>query len=134
METDGDLLGHALVPVAHEEDARLTASALERYHPERVTALHVVEGVGGESAEPESVSEEAFAALTEVFPDADSARAHSQNVVEAVFESATELDATAITYRSRGGGRLLQFLSGDLSLKLVTEAPVPVVALPVEDT
>ncbi|TKX53209.1 universal stress protein, partial [Halorubrum sp. SS7] len=29
--------------------------------------------------------------------------------------------------------RLMQFLSGDVSLKLVTNAPLPVVALPVVD-
>jgi Universal stress protein family. len=132
MEADSDLLRHVLVPVTHGEDARLTASALERYHPEQVTALHVVESASSEG-ESGSVSEDAFAALTEVFPDADSATTHSQNVVEAIFESATEFGATAIAYRSRGGGRLLQFLSGDLSLRLVTKAPVPVVALPAED-
>jgi nucleotide-binding universal stress UspA family protein len=137
METDSELLGHVLVPVAHDEDARLTASALEQYDPEQVTALHVVEDASNESdetldGEPVSVSEEAFAALHEVFPDAETHTAYSTSVVEAIFENATELDATAIAYRSRGGGRLLHFLSGDLSLKLVTKAPVPVVALPVE--
>jgi nucleotide-binding universal stress UspA family protein len=137
METDSELLGHVLVPVAHDEDARLTASALEQYDPDQVTALHVVEDASSESdetleGEPVSVSEEAFAALHEVFPDAATQTAYSTNVVEAIFENATELDATAIAYRSRGGGRLLHFLSGDLSLKLVTGAPVPVVALPVE--
>ncbi|MFW6318003.1 MAG: universal stress protein [Halorubrum sp.] len=138
-ETDGqDLLGHVLLPVAHEEDALATARTLEPYGPERVTALHVVEkGEGVPDKTPveqsEELAAESYAAVKTVFPDADEHTAYARNVVGAILDAADEVDASAIAYRSRGGNRLMQFLSGDLSLKLVTNADRPVIALPRAD-
>jgi nucleotide-binding universal stress UspA family protein len=130
-----ELLGHVLLPVANEEDALRTARALEPYDPERVTALHVVEKGGGVPdktpvEQSEELADEAYAAVRTVFPDAGEHTAYARDVVEAIFDAAGEVDASAIAYQSRGGNRLVQFLSGDLSTKLVTDAPVPVVALP----
>ncbi|EMA36348.1 universal stress protein [Halobiforma nitratireducens] len=137
METphDRDLLGHVLIPVAHPEDARKTAKELARYDPGRVTTLHVVEKGGGVPDKTpvehsEEMATESYAAVRDVFPDANEHTAYARNVVEAIFEAAEEVEASAIVYRSRGGNRLLQFLSGDLSVKLVTQADRPVVALP----
>jgi nucleotide-binding universal stress UspA family protein len=132
---DRELLGRVLVPVADADDARRTARALEPYGPVDVTALHVVEKGGGVPdktpvEQSEGVAEESFAAVREVFPDADDRTAYARDIVGAIFEAADEVGATAIAYRSRGGSRLLQFLSGDLSLKLVTRADQPVIALP----
>jgi len=129
------LLDHVLLPVANEEDALATAMALEPHGPERVTALHVVEkGEGVPDKTPveqsEELAAESYAAVRTVFPDAGEHTAYSRDVVDAIFDAADEVDASAIAYRSRGGNRLAQFLSGDLSAKLVTDAPVPVVALP----
>lgn len=137
-DSDRDLLGHVLLPVAHEEDARKTAVALEPYAPDRVTALHVVEkGEGVPDKTPveqsEAVAEESYAAVREIFPDADEHTAYARNVVAAIFEAGAEVGATAIAYRSRGGSRLVQFLSGDRSLRLVTDADRPVIALPRSD-
>ncbi|MFC7186563.1 universal stress protein [Halorubrum yunnanense] len=135
-ETHGrNLLGHALLPVANEDDALATARALDPYDPERVTALHVVEkGDGVPDKTPveqsEDLAAESYAAVRTVFPDADEHTAYSRNVVEAIVDAADEVGASAIAYRSRGGNRLAQFLSGDLSVKLVTDAPIPIVALP----
>jgi nucleotide-binding universal stress UspA family protein len=130
-----DLLGHVLVPVANEEDALATARALEPYDPERVTALHVVEKGGGVPdktpvEQSEELAAESYAAVRTVFPDAEEHTAYARDVVGAIHDAADEVDASAIAYRSRGGNRLLQFLSGDRSAKLVTNATVPVVALP----
>lgn len=131
------LLAHVLLPVAHANDARATAAALEPYDPDRVTAVHVVEKGGGVPDKTpvehsEEVAEECYAAVRAVFPGADERTAYARDVVDAVFDVAEDVDATAIAYRSRGGNRLIQFLSGDRSLKLVTEADRPVIALPRE--
>lgn len=134
-----DLLAHVLVPVANEDDAEQTARALAPYQPQHVTALHVVEkGEGVPDKTPveqsEKLAEESFAAVRSVFPTADDHTAYARDVVEAIFEAAEEVEASAIAYRSRGSGRLMQFLSGDVSLKLVTNAERPVIALPREQT
>ncbi len=134
-DTSDGLLSRVLVPVATEQDARKTAAQLATYDPEHVTVLHVVEkGEGVPDKTPvehsEAVAQEAFDAVHEVFPDAETATAYKRDVVEAIFETAKEVDASAIAYRSRGGNRLVHFLSGDLSLKLVTKSTRPVIALP----
>lgn len=135
---DQDLLGHILLPVAHEEDAQATARALKPYGPEHVTALHVVEkGEGVPDKTPvvqsEELAAESYTAVRRVFPDADDHTAYARDIVGAIFDAAEEVDASAIAYRSRGGNRIMQFLSGDLSLKLVTNSHLPVIALPRED-
>ncbi len=138
-ETTTDILAHVLLPVANEDDGLTTATALEPYEPEQVTALHVVEkGEGVPDKTPveqsEELAAESYAAVRTVFPDADDRTAYARDVVEAIFDVAEEVEASAIAYRSRGGGRLMQFLAGDLSLKLVTNAEVPVIALPQADS
>ena len=138
-DTPTDILEHVLLPVATEDDALATATALKPYEPEQVTALHVVEkGEGVPDKTPveqsEELATESYAAVRTVFPDAGDHTAYSRDVVEAIFDAADEVNASAIVYRSRGGGRLMQFLSGDLSLKLVTNAAVPVIALPRTDS
>jgi nucleotide-binding universal stress UspA family protein len=136
---DRNLLAHVLLPVADRADALATAEALEPYRPERVTALHIVEkGEGVPDKTPveqsEELAREAYAAVREVFPDADDHTAYGRNVVETIFDAADEIEASAIAYRARGGNRLVQFLSGDRSLKLVTNADRPVIALPRVDS
>ena len=135
---DEDILAHVLLPVAHEADAEATAKALEPYGPTHVTALHVVEkGEGVPDKTPVEQSEasaaESYAAVRSVFPDADEHVAYGRDVAAEIFDAAAEVGASAIAYRSRGGSRLMQFLAGDVSLRLVTEANRPVIALPRED-
>lgn len=129
------LMDHLLVPVASEDDARKTAQILESYDPELITVTHVIEKAGGapdklsvEQAEQHAAA--SFAAFRQVIPDAESELTYNQNVVEAIFELAATIDATAIAFRPRQGGRLVKFLSGDTALKLVSEAARPVIALP----
>ena len=134
----GEILEHVALPVANEDDALATAKAIEPYGPTHVTALHVVEKGGGVPdktpvEQSEALAEESYAAVRSVFPDADEHTAYGRDVAEKIFEAADEIGASAIAYRSRGGNRLMQFLSGDLSLKLVTEADRPVISLPPED-
>lgn len=131
------LLARVIVPVANETDAEKTARALEPYEPRHVTELHVVEkGEGIPDKKPveqtHEVAAKSFAAVREVFPAAEKHTAYARDIVEAIFEATNELGASAIAYRSRGGGRLMQFLSGDLPLQLVTQTDQPVIALPEE--
>lgn len=135
---DGDhrnLLAHVLLPVAHEEDARATATALEPYQPDHVTALHVVEKGGGVPdktpvQQSEALAAESYAAVRSIFPEANDHTAYARDVVGAIFEVAEEVGASAIAYRSRPGSRITKFLAGDLSMKLLTQADRPVIALP----
>jgi hypothetical protein len=129
------LLSHVLVPVAEADDARTTAAALDRYDPDRVTVLHVVEkGEGVPDKTPVEQSEEiaaaSFDAFRETFPDADEQIAYDREVVEAIFEAAADVDATAVAFHSREGSRLVQLIAGDRTLQLVTDPALPVVSLP----
>ena len=95
-DNDRDLLAHVLLPVANEEDTRVTATQLEPYDPEPVTALHVVEkGMGVPDKTPveqsKELAEESYAAVRSVFPDADGHTAYAWDVVGAIFDAAEEI-------------------------------------------
>ena len=130
-----DPLSHILVPVAHETDAKRTAKSLKQYSFGRVTVLHVVEKRQGTYDKTpieysEELAEKSYRVFREEIPNADSEITYRSDIVEAIFEVAEEIDATAIAFRPREGRRILRFLSGDLSLKLVTKGDRPVIALP----
>ncbi|WP_267639658.1 universal stress protein [Haloarchaeobius amylolyticus] len=129
-----------VVPVATEADARGTAEALDALGAHtfgRIIVVHVVEkGDGVPDKTPveqsETVADKAFATFRNTFPDAETSKVYRRDVVKGIVEYADEVDASAIVFRPRGGSRLVQFLAGDRTLRLVTEADCPVVALPEE--
>lgn len=129
------LLDHVLVPVATEADARNTATVLAPYDPDQVTVVHVVEKGGGVPdkvplEQAKRIAESAFAAFREKFPDAADQLVYREQVVDGVVEAAENVGASAIAFQPREGSRLVRFLAGDHSLKLVTKANRPVISLP----
>lgn len=129
-----DITDHVLVPVATVEDARETAKLLRSYDVGTVTVLHVVEkGDGVPDKTPveqsEAVAEQAFGSFRAFVPEIETQLAYRRDVVDAIVDVASEVGATAIVFRPRGGSRIVSFLSGDRTLKLVTNAECPVIAL-----
>lgn len=130
-----DITANIVVPIATEKDARETAHLLNSYGFGEITAVHVIEHVKGapdpiSPEQAETRAQAAFAAFREVLPGANAERVFRENVVQGILDVASETDASAIVFRPRGGSRLVQLLSGDVTLRLVTNADRPVIALP----
>ncbi|WP_082256261.1 universal stress protein [Haloferax sp. ATB1] len=128
---------HLVVPVANEEDARETARILDTYEYGQVTVVHIIEkGEGVPDKLPLEQAEQrasnAFGAFRGFIPEIDTETAYSRDIVTAIIDVAADVNASAIAFRPRGGNRLVQFLSGDTALKLITDADRPVIALPEE--
>ncbi|ELZ96658.1 universal stress protein [Haloferax sulfurifontis] len=126
---------HLVVPVANEEDARETARVLDSYEYGQVTVVHVIEKGGGVPdklplEQAELRASDVFGAFRGFIPEADTETAYSRDVVAAIIDVAADVDASAIAFHPRGGSRLVQFLSGDTALKLITDADRPVISLP----
>jgi len=137
-----DLLSRPLVPVANEDDAVATYESLRRHLVDGdVTPLvvNVIEKAGGapDKAGVEQRQEAAEAAF-EAFRDSaaddeltiETETLYGTDVAETIIDYAADRDASAIVFHSRGGGALLEVLSGSVRTKLVTESDRPVVVLP----
>lgn len=134
-----ELAEHLVVPVASVEDARETARIVEPYSDGEITVVHVIEQTKGgpDRISPEQAHErarEAFDAFRDVIPDAEAELVYQSNVVAGINETAAAVDGSAIAFHPRGGSRIVQLITGDTTLKLVTEADLPVIAIPTAST
>lgn len=132
------LTDHLVVPVANEEDARATATALKEYPYDRLTVVHVVEKGGGSPdklsvEQAKMLAEDSFVAFRSIIPDIETEITYDTDVVKAINDLAIGCEANAIAFRPRGGSRLVQLISGDKALRLVTKTELPVIALPDEE-
>ena len=133
------LATHLTVPVTNADDARATARPLKEYQHAEVAIVHVVEKAGGaldklSLEQAEELAQESFAAFREFMPDVEVELVYDENVVGGIVDLAVEVNASATAFRPRGGSRLVQLLTGDKTLKLVTSSDLPVVALTDTDT
>ncbi|WP_339103422.1 universal stress protein [Haloterrigena salinisoli] len=128
---------HTVVPVATERDARATCDSLESFveEIETITVVHVIEKTDGypDKAPLEARRAQAdriFSIVEERLPDGLPIRRelrYGTDVVDEIAAAAADVDATAIGFRPRSGGRLHRLLSGSDSYRLITECERPVV-------
>lgn len=134
------LLERVIVPIATRDDAEKTTAALTPYLDEigSLLVVHVIEKAGGgidkaPMDKRQADAESMFDVVVERLGDRISVETeivYGTDVVDALFETATDVDATALAFTAREGNRLTRLLSGDTSMRLVTGAELPVVALP----
>ncbi|MCU4798902.1 universal stress protein [Halobacteria archaeon HArc-gm2] len=130
-----DVFDRVLLPVAEETDAATTAAAVEPYLDGEIIAVNVVEKAGGapDKASVEQLeleAEAAFDALRERLGDIETEIRYGTDVADTIFAAAEDHDVSSIVITPRGGNRLVQLLTGDVALTLVTESDRPVVVLP----
>lgn len=134
---------HIMIPVATDDDARMTCAALQPYleDTERVTAVHVIEKAGGapDKAPLEKRREDSSDFLATVDSTLsksvaiDTRTVFATDIVSGLFSEATDAGADAIVFRPRGGSRIKRILAGDITTNLVTDPTIPVVSLPKGD-
>jgi nucleotide-binding universal stress UspA family protein len=137
------ILQRIVVPVVTPEDAQQTCRALQAHLDEVdvVVPVHVIEKGGGTIDKAplekrEEDAEEILGIVEDRLRDevaVDTRVVYDTDVVDGIFGAADDADATSVVFVSREGGRLVRLLSGDTSARIVSEATIPVVALPDDD-
>lgn len=140
------LLTRIIVPVVSIDDADTTCAALDPYldDVESIRLVHVIEKAGGalDKASVEQRREDTDEMFDHAqdrlddtgFTNHETDIRFSTDIVEAIFESAAEFDATAVAFSPREANRWVRLLSGDVALDLITSSDRPVIVLPdVED-
>lgn len=136
------LLSRVLLPVASADDARATAeAALGQIAAAggEVHGVYVVEKAGGapDKASVEQLeahAEDTFRILRDQAQNAGvgvtTSVLYGTDIVDTILDAAEDWNASAIAYTPRGGGRLIELLSGDVGASLVRHADRPVVVFP----
>jgi nucleotide-binding universal stress UspA family protein len=141
LEHDPDeLFERVLIPIASEDDARMARETILPYIAESggvATVVHVIKYTeGGVDPSPVSMQEADAERLFEIVQEdtddivVDTRTAYGTDIVEALFDVATDIDASAIVFSPQKRNRLIRLLTGDTALSLITEPEVPVLAIP----
>ena len=141
LEHDPDeLFERALIPIASEDDARMARETILPYLAESggvATVVHVIKYTeGGVDPSPVSMQEEDAQRLYDIVREdhddlvVETRTAYGTDIVEAIFDVAADIDASAIVFSPQERNRLVRLLTGDTALSLVTEPDVPVLAIP----
>lgn len=137
-----NVLERPLVPVANPEDAVATYEELRPYLPDTDVVpivVHVIEKAGGAPdkagvEQRREVADEMFELVRNLAEmddvDVDTEILYGTDVAGAIHAFADETDASAIVFRSRGGRRWLDLVSGNVRSKLIRDLTRPVVVLP----
>jgi nucleotide-binding universal stress UspA family protein len=135
-----ELFERVLIPIASEDDARMARETILPYLADCggvATVVHVVKYTeGGVDPSPVSMQEEDAQRLFEIVGEVDddlvveTRTAYGTDIVEAIFEVADEIDASAVVFSPQKRNRLVRLLTGDTALSLVTDPDVPVLAIP----
>jgi len=134
------LFERVLIPIASADDARTAREVILPYIDDCngvAIAVHVVKyTAGGVDPSPQSMQEADAERLFEIVganddgPVVETHTAYGTNVADALFETAREIDASAIVFSPEAKNRLVRLLTGDTALSLVTDPEVPVLAIP----
>ncbi|RQH00702.1 universal stress protein [Natrarchaeobius oligotrophus] len=133
--------GTVVVPVADPDDGERTTASLAPYLTETstVVVVNVIEKAGGgidkapmgqRKEYAEKIYERAQRSLEESPASVEYDTLYGTDVVETVFDEATDRNADAVAFTPREGNRLAELLTGDVARRMVKEATIPVVALP----
>lgn len=134
--------GRVLVPLANEDDAIRTLVALgEHVDPVdlHLRFLHVIEKAGGapDKAPLPARQDQArriFGVVREHFEEIgcefDTVLRYGTDVPDEIVAAAAEMNATAIAFVPRPGGRISAIVSGNLTDRIVSNDRFPVIVLP----
>lgn len=137
-----NLLERPLVPVADLDDAAATYEELRPYLLETdivPLVVHVIEKAGGAPdkagvEQRKEYAEKTFKQFRERAKtddiEVDTKVLYGTDVAETIQTAADEHDASAIVFRSRGGSRWIDLVTGRVRSSLLDDNNQPVVVLP----
>ena len=137
-----DLLDRPVVPVASPDDAIDTYEGLRPYLLETEfvpVVVHVLEKAGGAPdkagvEQRREHAEDAFEAFRKRAQTdgitVETELLYGTDVAETIKGAAAQHSATSIVFSSRGGGRWLDLVTGNVRSKLIADNDLPVVVLP----
>ena len=126
------LLDQPLVPVADAADAEATYTALVS-HVDPADTQPVVIHVRTDDTEDGRAVVERFESLAAADGMAVETKTYDgEEISETIIDVATEIEASAVVFCSRGGSAWFDLLAGGVRTSLMAKSDQPVVMLPLE--